>query len=111
MPCTSAGAQRSISSSVKAPLPQPTSIQRKPAGGASQSRKIVAGEPAPDAHHALVGGAVVEADLLFSHLHHTSIQAPLASTDLKTASSAAAVCRMPSGEIGNVPCPSAALAK
>ena len=40
IPCTSAGAHRSTSSSVKAPLPQPTSIQRKPGGGASQSRKI-----------------------------------------------------------------------
>jgi hypothetical protein len=38
IPCTSAGAHRSTSSSVNAPLPQPTSIQRSPAGGASQSR-------------------------------------------------------------------------
>ena len=42
---------------------------------------------------------------------HTVIHAPSASTDLNTASSAAAVCRMPAGEIGNAPCPSAALAK
>ena len=45
------------------------------------------------------------------HHRHTVIHAPLASTDLNTASSAAAVCRMPAGEIGNAPCPSAALAK
>src|ERR1019366_3325148 len=43
--------------------------------------------------------------------HHTVIHVPLASTDLNTASSAAAVCKMPAGEIGNVPCPIAALAK
>lgn len=41
----------------------------------------------------------------------TVIHAPFASTDLNTASSAAAVCRMPSGEIGKSPCPSTALAK
>jgi len=41
----------------------------------------------------------------------TSIHAPLASTDLNTASSAAAVCIMPSGAMGNAPCPIAALAK
>src|ERR1019366_4303258 len=45
------------------------------------------------------------------HHHHTVIHVPSASTDLNTASSAAAVCKMPAGEIGNVPCPSAALAK
>ena len=38
-PATAAGAQRSTISSVKAPLPQPTSIQRRPGRGASQSRK------------------------------------------------------------------------
>ena len=41
----------------------------------------------------------------------TVIQAPLAPTDLNTASSAAAVCRMPSGEMGICSCPSAAFAK
>ncbi len=45
------------------------------------------------------------------HANQTVIHAPLASTDLNTASSAAAVCRMPSGGMGNVPCPIAALAK
>lgn len=39
MPCTEAGAQRCISSSVKAPLPQPTSSQCRPAGGATNCRK------------------------------------------------------------------------
>jgi hypothetical protein len=39
MPSTDEGAQRSNSSSVKAPLPQPTSAQRHRAGGASQLRK------------------------------------------------------------------------
>ena len=50
---------------------------------------------------------------LGSLLRHrqTVIHAPLASTDLNTASSADAVCKMPSGEIGNAPCPNAALAK
>ncbi len=38
MPETADGAQRWISNSVNAPLPQPTSIQRSPAGGAIQSR-------------------------------------------------------------------------
>jgi hypothetical protein len=39
MPCTSAGAQRSTSISVKAALPQPTSTQRHPGAGASQRKK------------------------------------------------------------------------
>jgi hypothetical protein len=39
IPCASAGAQRWISCSVKAPLPQPTSIHRWPVAGDSQSRK------------------------------------------------------------------------
>lgn len=40
MPSIAAGAWRWTISSVKAQLPQPTSIQRKPDGGASQSRKM-----------------------------------------------------------------------
>jgi glycosyltransferase involved in cell wall biosynthesis len=41
----------------------------------------------------------------------TIIHFPSASTDLNTASSAEAVCNIPSGEIGNAPRPSAAWAK
>ena len=40
MPRTSFGAHRSTISSVKAPLPQPTSIHFRPEGSASQSIKI-----------------------------------------------------------------------
>jgi hypothetical protein len=40
MPCTPEGAQRETINSVNAPLPQPTSIQRSPERGASQSMKI-----------------------------------------------------------------------
>ena len=67
MPWTSTGLHRSTSSSVKAPLPQPTSIHRRFEGGASQIKKYLASEPAPNAHHLLVAGTVVEANLLFSH--------------------------------------------
>src|SRR5208283_5886225 len=70
----------------------------------------IAGEATPDAHHGLVAGAILESDWRFGH-GHTSIHAPSASADLKTASSAAAVCRRPAGGIGNAPCPIAALAK
>ena len=45
------------------------------------------------------------------HADQTVIHAPLASTDLNTASRAAAVCRIPAGGIGKVPCPITALAK
>jgi hypothetical protein len=38
-PCTPLGARRSTKSSVKAPLPQPTSMQRNPFDKLSQSRK------------------------------------------------------------------------
>ena len=58
-PCTSVGAQRSINSSVKAPLPQPTSIAAQARKAASsQSRNTSPARPAPHAHHALVGSAV-----------------------------------------------------
>jgi hypothetical protein len=36
---------------------------------------------------------------------HASVHAPFASADLNAASGAAAVCKMPSGGIGNAPCP------
>ena len=60
----SAGAQRSTIRSEKAPLPQPISTQRNPGFGASQSRKMSPASRLHGAHVPLVGGAVVEAELV-----------------------------------------------
>ena len=62
MPSTLDGAQRSTTSSVNAPLPHPTSTQRRSARRREPVEEPGARDPAPRAHHALVRGAVVEAD-------------------------------------------------
>ena len=62
MPSIEAGAQCRMTSSVKAPLPQPMSSQRWPGFGGEPLQESGADELAPDAHAALVGGAVLEAD-------------------------------------------------
>src|SRR5262245_66647896 len=91
MPWTSTGLHRSTNSSVKAPLPQPMSIHRKPDGGDSQARKI-ASEPAPYPHHLLIGGTVIEVNFRFNHLlgctAHEYPRPPRASRLPKTLSSA-----------------------
>lgn len=66
MPWTSVGLHRSTNNSVKAPLPQPMSIHRKPLG-ALTNQGISRQRAGSKSHHLLVRRTVIKADLLICH--------------------------------------------
>ena len=67
-PSTLVGPQRCTINSVKAPFAASDINPALANGRGEPIEKLLARKLAPNAHHALVGGAVVETDLLLCHL-------------------------------------------